>query len=286
MMLKQILRLEIRKALRNKLFYISILLGGVITMLSFFYNVEYYQQDFLIMKQGNSNPMYAASSLFNLWIGGEPFSLGTSIYFFVFPLLVAIPYGWSYCEEKQNGYIRAVVVRSGKMAYFLSKYIAVFLSGGLAMIIPLIFNFLLTAMFVPAVMPDPLYCTSNGVFFESLMSMIYYTKPFLYVLLYLFIDFLFGGLIACLSFSVACFVRHRTIVVILPFFILLAFHYLRQFIYTSSTIRYKELSPIYFLRPVAAMYPAAWSVILVEAVLLILITLFFSMIWERRHEIY
>lgn len=285
-MLKRMIRLELHKALRNKWFYGSILIGCAITMLSFADKINIYQNDLLMQEREGFNPMQAASGLFNLWIGGEPFSLGTAIYFFIFPLLAAIPYGWSYCEEKQCGYIRMAAMCCGKTNYFLSKYIAVFISGGLAMVIPLIFNFLLTSMFVPAVMPSPVYCTSNGVFFHSLMSSVYYTRPFLYVLIYLGIDFVFCGLIACISYGAAGFTRHRIIAVILPFFLLLAFHYSRQFVYTSMTARYKEISPMYFLRPVAAAYEASWAVIITEVAVLLAVTILLSMVWERKHEIY
>lgn len=285
-MLKRMIRLELRKALKNKWFYGAIFIGCAITMLSFADKIDLYQNGLLTQEREGSNPMQAASGLFNLWIGGEPFSLGGAIYFFVFPLLTAIPYGWSYCEEKQCGYIRMAAVRCGRTNYFLAKYIAVFISGGLAMVIPLVFNFLLTSMFAPAVMPSPVYCTSNGVFFHSLMSMVYYTRPFLYVFIYLGIDFVFCGLIACISYSAAGFTRHRVIAVILPLFLLLAFHYSRQFVYTSMTVRYKEISPMYFLRPVAAAYTASWAVIITEIVVLLAVTFFLSMVWERKHEIY
>lgn len=285
-MLKRMIGIEVHKALRNKLFYASIIVGCAITIIALVYNVSIYQDELVMMNRPDANPGYEGFSLFNHWIGGEPFSPGSAIYFFVFPLLVAMPYGWSYCEEKQCGYVKEAVVRSGKKVYFLSKYIAIFLSGGLAMVIPLVFNFLTTAMFIPAVVPSPVYCTSTGVFFNSLMSMLYYSTPFLYVLFYLAIDFVFCGLIACFSYGVTCFVRNRAITVILPLFFLLALHYSRQFLFTSYEIAYKEISPMYFLRPVSAWYQASWTVITVETVVLFVITVFLSMIWERSHEIY
>ena len=286
MILKEMLKLEFRKALRNKSFYISLIIGCIITMFSLVYNIEIYQNEIMMIQGDRLNPMYGVLSLFNRWIGGEPFSFGSSAYFFVFPLLVAIPYGWSYCGEKQSGYTRLVTVYSGKKAYFLAKYAAVFLSGALAMVLPLVFNFLVSALFFPAVTPSPLYCTSNGVFYGSLMSMLYYSAPFLYVFFYLCIDFVFGGLIACLSYSVSCIVKYKVIVVILPLFLLLAFHYLRQFIYTSPEVHhYKEISPLFFLRPVQIVYHTSWTVILIGAAILFFIT-FLSIIWEYRHEIY
>lgn len=281
----RIFKMEIRKALRNKFFYISILIGCVITMFSLAYNIEIYQVD-MSNQTGTSNPMYGASNLFNRWIGGEPFSLGTAAYFFLFPLLVSVPYGWSYCEEKQSGYVRLVAVYSGKSRYFLSKYAAVWLSGGLAMIVPLIFNFSLSLLFFPVVMPDPVYCTSNGVFYGSFLSIIYYSNPFLYVFLYLCIDFIFAGLIACIGYVVSCFSRHRVAAMIMPMLLLLAVNYSRQFLYTSNGLFYKEISPLYFLRPVESWSPASGKVILIEMVILFAATFFLIMIWERKHEIY
>lgn len=285
-MLKRMIGIELRKALKNKLLYITILLGCSITMLSFANSIAIYQNELLMQESSGPNPMQAGTHLFNKWIGGEAFTLGTSIYFFVLPLLAAIPYGWSYCEEKQCGYVRMAASRGGKTCYYLSKYIAVFLSGGFGAVIPLLFNFLLTSLFIPATLPTPVYCTSNGVFFPSPMSSLYYTIPVLYVLLYLCVDFVFCGLIACISYCAAGLVRHRAVAVILPMFLLLAFHYSRQFIYTSGAIRYKEISPLYFLRPVEVAYTASWAVILAEAAVLFIATMFVSMVWERKHEIY
>lgn len=80
-MLKRMIRLELRKALKNKWFYGAIFIGCAITMLSFADKIDLYQNGLLTQEREGSNPMQAASGLFNLWIGGEPFSLGGAIYF-------------------------------------------------------------------------------------------------------------------------------------------------------------------------------------------------------------
>ena len=92
-----------------------------------------------------------------------------------------------------------MVIRAGKMPYYLAKYAALFVSGGLAVVTPLLFNFLLTAMFIPAVRPDPSYLTAYGIGPASFLSMLFYAHPFLYVFAYLLIDFLFCpyGLYPC-----------------------------------------------------------------------------------------
>lgn len=287
------IKLECRKAILNKFFLLSILIGIGLTFFSLVPRVKGYYHDLNMMQEVQSrlstihNPYAPLESLFNHWIGSDANTPGSVNYFFIFPLLIAIPYGWSYCAEHRNGYIRNVVIRAGKFRYYFSKYIGVFVSGGLAMIIPLLFNFLLTAMFVPAVTPDPTYITGYGVTASSFLSMYFYTTPFLYVFLYLLVDFIFCGLLACLCFALTAFIKSRVVVVLMPFIILLGFRYICiSLIYVSSTTIYKELSPMMFLRPVPASYDTTGLIILVEIAIVFTFTFLLSVAKGVRDEIY
>lgn len=291
-MLWNTVKLECKKAICNKFFLFVLLAGIAITFLSLVPMLQSFYKDMadhqrFVAEFGQRNPLMPMETLFNHWIGGEPHSLGSADYFFLFPLLISIPYGWSYCAERRSGYVKNVVIRSGRTRYYLSKYMALFLSGGLAMVIPLLFNFLLTAMFVPAVTPDPSYATAYGMGASSFLSMFFFSQPFLYVFLYLLMDFLFGGLIACMCFAVSALIRIRVAVVLLPFFILLGFHYFcYSFIYTSITTIYTELSPMAFLRPAPASYDTNLLVVLTWAAALFLGTFLPTVVRGRRHEIY
>lgn len=192
-----VLKLELKKAFKNKFFWISVVLGCLITLLSFEHMVNMYYEGMSAIS-GNStdiiyDPHIGINTVFNCWIGGEPFSLGSSIYFFVFPLLIALPYGWSYSEERKCGYRRMMITKTGKKKYYCAKYVAVFLSGGVAMVLPLIFNFWMTLLVVPAILPDVTMNMFYGVFGGSFLAELYYTVPFLYVAIYLFIDFVYCG---------------------------------------------------------------------------------------------
>lgn len=291
-MLWNTIKLECKKAIYNKFLFLAVGMGIAITFLSLIPMLESYATDMSNHQSyseafGFRNPLMPMETLFNHWIGGESHTPGSADYFFLFPLLVSIPYGWSYCAEKRSGYVKHMVIRSGRMRFYFSKYIALFLSGGLAMVIPLLFNFLLTAMFVPAVMPDPSYITAYGIGPGSFLSMIFYSHPFVYVFLYLLIDFLFGGLIACLSFAASDFVKNRVVVTLLPFFILLGFNYLcHSFVYTSATEIYTELSPMFFLRPAPSSYDTAFSVVFIWGMVLLAVTFLTTVVRGRRYEIY
>ena len=291
-MFKRTLYLECRKAIRNRLFVIAIAVGCAVTLCSLIPQVKSYYRGMQTVNNFSEafrhrNPHTAMNTLYNHWVGGETYTLGSSVYFFIFPLLAAIPYGWSFCNEHRIGYTRCMVLRTGKFSYFFAKYCAVFLSGGLAMVIPLAFNFLLTAMFVPAVCPDPSYLIWYAVNGASLMSELYYTCPAVYVLLYLAIDFFFCGLIACLSYSISTIYKNRVVVVLLPFFLLLGLNFAgTSIVYTNHLIRYTEFSPLYFLRPAAARYDAGWNVILIEALILFVLTFVPTVIKGKGNEIY
>ena len=284
-----VLKLELKKAFKNKFFWISVVLGCLITLLSFEHMVNMYYEGMSAIS-GNStdiiyDPHIGINTVFNCWIGGEPFSLGSSIYFFVFPLLIALPYGWSYSEERKCGYRRMMITKTGKKKYYCAKYIAVFLSGGVAMVLPLIFNFWMTLLVVPAILPDVTMNMFYGVFGGSFLAELYYTVPFLYVAIYLFIDFVYCGFLVCICMAVSGIVRQKWGVVLIPFLLLLFVHVITDYIYSDPSVAYKELSPLYFLRGVEVRYSFSGSIILLFAIGLLVISLI-GIIKEYRNEIY
>ena len=284
-----VLKLELKKAFKNKFFWISVVLGCLITLLSFEHMVNMYYEGMSAIS-GNStdiiyDPHIGINTVFNCWIGGEPFSLGSSIYFFVFPLLIALPYGWSYSEERKCGYRRMMITKTGKKKYYCAKYVAVFLSGGVAMVLPLIFNFWMTLLVVPAILPDVTMNMFYGVFGGSFLAELYYTVPFLYVAIYLFIDFVYCGFLVCICMAVSGIVRQKWGVVLIPFLLLLFVHVITDYISSDPSVAYKELSPLYFLRGVEVRYSFSGSIILLFAIGLLVISLI-GIIKEYRNEIY
>ena len=293
--MKELLKIEFKKSLKNKSFYVSIIIASVFTILSLIFCINNYQNDMRMMRDLSRQseithityaPQMQVDTLFNHWVGGEPVSLGTSVYFFIFPILCAIPYGWSYCVERKSGYTRTMIVHSGKKVYFLAKYIVTFVSGGLAMVIPLVLNIMMAAALFPAIKPDVTYGVHYAVFKNSLMSELFYTRPFLYVFLYLCMDFVFCGLLACCSMAAASFVRQKYIVTLVPFMICLALHFSMKFTYDFNNYYNKEFSPFYYLRPSSVSYPTSFFIIGMTAMVLFVITFTVTNVWEKRHEIY
>lgn len=173
----------------------------------------------------------------------------------------------------------------GKKAYYFSKYTAVFLSGGVAMVFPLVVNFWMTLLVVPAICPDPMYSIYNAVFGGAFLSEWYYTMPFLYVAAYLCIDFLYGGILACFSMAVAGWIHQKWISVIVPFLITLFIDIASSFVYSYVEGFRKELSLFIFLRGTAARYDNCGIVILLMGVFLFVVTVV-GVIIEWKREVY
>lgn len=175
---------ELYRATHNPWLWISLFIGMGITGCHFVFCVlplnEY------IYGPKVSYPL----STFGKWIGMDRVSVFASLYYFVVPILASIPFVGTLKEDIKTGYIRNIVIRVSKIKYFIAKFLVTFVIAGFVTVIPLLFNFVLTATVLPLLIPQagthlfPIYQL-------SMMGAFYYQHPFLYVMVYLFLDFVF-----------------------------------------------------------------------------------------------
>lgn len=287
--MKNVLALEMRKAFRNRSFLAVVLIGCVLGLLSAWMCLMQYGQDtyyFQIEADSGyiSNPMLEVESFYTYWIVMDGFTLFSSLLFYLLPLFATLPYAWSYCQERNRAYERNLVVRCGRYRYYFGKYIAAFLSGGLAVVLPVLLNILVMAMFLPARTPQVDYTIYYGVSYGDLFSAVFYTYPALYVLLRVLLIFLFGGLLAVFGMSVAYFTRNRVAVLVTPFFCCVALQVLGQALY-SYMADSALLSPINFLGQSGDFSRPLWPALL-EGGILLAGTLLLTWMRGRKHEIY
>lgn len=269
--------LEVKKSLYNRMCFIGLGIGLIFTIISAFTMIGVYYdwiQQYSTLKI-TGNTLINRMTVYNFWIGGEAQSQGYVLFYFLLPLLSCFPYSWSYSEEK-NGYIINQIVKSKKSDYYVAKYIACFISGGLVILIPLIVNFCIVAMCVPARVPEVSYNIYNGVFSGNLFSELYYTMPFVYVLFFMILNFIFGGLFSCMGFTIGMFLKKKASAVIVTYIGVMFWHYGRTFFYYKL---YDEVSPIYFLHASSIENHTNGWIILGEGIILVLITIF--TIWIR-----
>lgn len=278
----RVLKLELKKAFCNKMFYLVLAIGLVIAGISAVQNIQGYYYG-LELEAGSEkvakeiyNPNNGMSILYNRCILMNFQSSMTTLFYTLFPLLVCLAYGWSYFGERKSGYVMNVMIRTHKKSqYFLAKYIAVFLSGGAVIAIPLIANFLVVACFVPAYQPDLYYLPYYGVQGHFLRE-VFYAMPLLYFGCLIAINFLFGGLLAVCSMALTLFIKNKFAVVLLPFMCLFGVQYLQDNVWIILSDAY--ISPMDFLRGYAIEYTSG-MVILIWAVVLLVFTL--GIVWGK-----
>lgn len=275
--MKNIIKMELKKALFSKYFLFGLSLLMLFALLSAAYMIEIrmdYNPDGLFefyMEGGKftTNPDLPLFGFYNSWLGGEDLSLAYVLFFNLLPIGAALPFGWSFYTERKSGYLKNIASRINKEHYFIAKTIAVFVSGMLAVLIPMLVNVLLVSAFVPAIDPFVGYTFYNHTYFGTLWVDLLYTNPLLHMLLYILLNTVYGGIFALLSFAVAFYVKNIFAVIFLPFLSMMLFKYLETVYYASKTdLLQIEFVPTSFLHSRSpGYYNLAWSVALVTAVL-------------------
>ena len=138
------------------------------------------------------------------------FSKALSGYISMFiPIIVAFPFMVSFCAERNNGLMRFTITRAGKLRYYLSKFTASLLGGGLAVA----FGMILFGIVVRIAFPS-IY--SYGLDPESLQ----WTVPngeMSIVWRVLLSSFIYGAFSTLPAFFLSSFCRNPYIITCLPF---------------------------------------------------------------------
>lgn len=284
--MRELFQIERKKLWRSTSFWMALIFGIVMTGMSALYFIEGAMQGGDMRDYGAINPHYhACGTLYNNWIGGEFYSFGFSLFYFLFPVLCVLPYGWSLASELQSGYIKNIVVRTDRKKYFRAKYWTVFMGGSIAGSIPLIGNFVAVAMFLPALKPDLSYPYYNGLVQVDFMADLFCTHPLVFNLFFLLLGMIYFGLVAGGAWCTAFFVRNKALALILPVGVLLLLHYFSGMV--SYEICKTDLSPLYCIHPLPVRYHTSGWVLLFYALVMVLIPLVISKIkGNSAYEIY
>lgn len=135
------------------------------------------------------------------------FTMGLSNYSVMFmPIIVALPFTVSFCAERNNGLMRFTISRTGKLRYYISKFFASALSGGLAVLIGMI----LFGVFAEAMFPPLSSYGDNCIYVYTYGE----TQTVLRTLLG---TFYFGAFSALPAFFISSFCKNPYIITCLPF---------------------------------------------------------------------
>lgn len=240
----RMLRFELHRAIFNFRFLIALICGCVLAILQFYHTVVPLsgQLDDLF---GNFNNMKGSLHIpynpYESWIEADFNCAYSLIFFMIMPLLSTLPHGISYFEDMKSGYIRLIMPRKDKKAYYVSKCLAVSVSAFVVIVIPLLLNLFLAMTKLPAISPD-IATSSSSITSRSILWSVYYEHPLVHALTFILLDGIYGALFGLISFIVSDFAEHGIVVMLFPF--ILNVFLLALF----DTLNLSEASTIYFLR--------------------------------------
>lgn len=226
-----LLKTELKKLLHKKSFYFFILFGCILAVLTvvWVYKNMYIPNEKLrldILEKIDSvwiqHHEWFETGILQGWIGYELYSPYNTVFFLLFPLLATAPYGYSLHYELNSGYAKQILTKCRRRDYFSSKFMAVFISGGITVAIPLLLGLILAACFFPAVGIDPISLHSS-ITPDNLWVSLFYEKPVLYALAYTGVDFMYGGLFACMTLAISGWCANGFLAVVFPFILNTAF---------------------------------------------------------------
>lgn len=283
---------ECYKAFRSVLFYVALGIGILCAVASTVYMLRQYVGEMGvggILRSIEENGwvckenILEQQTLYNCWMGADRQSLGAMLFYNLTPLLAALPCGWLFSEELHSGYLHMIVPRKDRRSYFQAKLLVSFLTGGITIVLPQMISILVVSMEIPAMRTSVINGMYTGIFHGEIFSSVFYAHPMIYIILILIMDFIFGGLFAWLSLTVAFFSHSRMAAVTLPFLTLLFIDSCKMFFYY---INYTEISPLNLLHPMTADNFVKSGMTMVWMLILMSVTLPVILIKGCKYEIF
>lgn len=238
--MKRIFKMEIRRAFTSIGTWISFGIGMLISIIHVIHwilpRAESFREGILYFKSDMQYP----DSLYWEWICGNTYNPEGFLYFLILPLLAVLPYSISFFNDKENGYIRQVYMRAERRTYLMAKSAAVFLTGGFVVTVPLLINFMICAMFLPALTMQGLY--GKMIYAAVLWYRIFEQYPLAYVMIFLGLDFVFAGLVACLPLFFSFYSEKRYVILLMPFVLQIFIYAVCMMSGVANAVTY---SPVY-----------------------------------------
>ena len=259
----KMIKKEIWKALHNRMFTFSIVIGLIISLVNVVENARVVDDITawlldVIANEKCFSRSYQGCSLFINWIAVNCSSLGNNLFYYIWPILASMPYGWSYLSDRRTGMFYQLSVRSSVNNYFWAKYVAIFVSGGLVLFVPVFANLMINALICPYYVPQAL-SSMTPIFDGSFMSEVFYTEPWIHAIVWCMVDFLWGGVAGCICLIAGTKLRHPAMVILFPFAIFIVIDAIISLIQKQGMCNL-EISPLKLAAAATVYHNPEWIV--------------------------
>uniref|UniRef100_UPI00405752FF hypothetical protein n=1 Tax=Agathobacter sp. TaxID=2021311 RepID=UPI00405752FF len=262
------IKMELKRAFVNKRMVLALIFGIGLSIWHYFAYI-YPIRDFILSGE------YCLSS-YNKWLGGESYSLQSTLFYMFIPIVCALPYGESWMYDCKSSIGGQAIIRGSKKTFVLTKMVISFLSGATIAVLPLLFDFALTSSTLPAIIPKvSLGLSPIGT--EALMGELFYEHPLIYTLVYIGLNGLFFGLLNTFSITARMFTSNRYLAVLTPYLFYMVLHCV------GTTTLHFELCPTGFLRP-CQQFLTTWLILIFELLLMMTISVISAIKYTREEH--
>ncbi|MBE5947250.1 MAG: hypothetical protein E7259_10005 [Lachnospiraceae bacterium] len=242
---------ELKRMYKGKNLRIVIVIGVVIVVLQTYWfvnnqraaiNMEYE----IIMSNSieYKNIRFFENSILEGWLGCENYSGYNEMLFLLFPFLAVMPFGISLYNEWETGYVYNIITRCEKKLYLNAKFLATFLGGGLAVVFPLLLSLIVAACYLPIINMEPMSLQAR-IGIVDMWGSIYLEKPIIYAFIYMIVDFVYGGIFACIALTVSKYSKNWFSIFVFP----AVLHFFLYYGLGNLFINTRTYNPSYFINP-------------------------------------
>lgn len=264
------IRIELKRMFISRSFFLALLLSSSLSIANFLQNLYY--------KIIDVNDF----SVFNKWLGASDITFGGLVFYWIFPILASLPYAWTLCDEIHSGYAIQILTRSSKKEYFISKLFSSFISGGIVIAVPLILDILLLMMLDVTYYPQPNDLISS-IWSGSFCSILFYKKPILFVVIWTFVEFLWGGAVSLLCCAIGLYIKKKILLIPSMLLIFICEAILSGFIQIKRNGYFVETAWLTLIRSNISNVSSGW-VIFGSITLILIIGICLSLIKGIKYE--
>lgn len=223
---------ELSKLIKSKNFYISIICLTLIVVLSVFTGViNHYENVKLLSSIYKDSPeIMAFVSPHKEWPGLSMSNFFSSLYYFLYPLIISIALVDSIYNERKYWNINFILVRMNKIKYYIYKFLFTYIMSFIIFILPLLFGILLINLFTfhwdysnysinykglieeTITLPDDSFIGDKKTIFSNLLI----KSPYFYILIYYFLAGTFAGLYVCIGLAFSLIFKNQYLIVFMP----------------------------------------------------------------------
>lgn len=186
----------------------------------------------------NLDPFYLSGhSAYSAWmVANCPIATLPTVFFYLLPFIVLIPFAWSFRGERMSGYDIQVISRISRRDRILAKGTIVFVSAALITALAHVINFVVVSLFLPLRTPVFEEVFTLGIFTECLFSGLFYSRPLLYVLAFTAMNSILMGAWATLVLGVSAISSNRVSLLVFPYLALVVWRYFNSWVWSVTML--------------------------------------------------